>query len=431
MADATKASPMAANEAIEAQIRKLEKASREYESQPQDKVRRMTKIIASLTKRVDAFQADDAEAKAQAACWKGRALGLLPEYNAEAESLLSKAVKLDPSLVEAWNSLGSEFWKKRDLKSAGDCFREALEQRKNKVSLRRLSMVVRNLGDKKSAQTRLQESIGLAKQAVALDIKDGESWYILGNAYMRLFFNTFETADLERCLKTYDTAERCSTNPASGNPDLHYNRANVHKFYERYQKAIDGYKKAVALDPQLPLQEQIDALRRFVKRTSKLIATKNGIKKKRLLQLVERIPAVEAIGEFKRAELVKLSNRTNKDKFIVGVTIAAVSRPETAPVSFIVMDKNTDMFVVSVYGVVSSLINVIKPGDVMYVNQPNLRHVSVTEFKERTYPCITVSNATKIAVNGKSLPKKSFARPTARVEALNIMPKQKKDGKKP
>ena len=34
------------------------------------------------------------------------------------------------------------------------------------------------------------------------------------------------------------------------------------------------------------------------------------------------------------------------------------------------MDKNTDMFVVSIYGVIASLINDIKVGDVLFINKP-------------------------------------------------------------
>jgi hypothetical protein len=30
----------------------------------------------------------------------------------------------------------------------------------------------------------VEESVREAKRAVALDVKDGESWYVLGNAYL-------------------------------------------------------------------------------------------------------------------------------------------------------------------------------------------------------------------------------------------------------
>lgn len=58
---------------------------------------------------------------------KGRALNVIPEYNKEAEDLLSKAIKLDPKLVDAWNELGECYWKNNKLKEATNCFTGALK----------------------------------------------------------------------------------------------------------------------------------------------------------------------------------------------------------------------------------------------------------------------------------------------------------------
>ncbi|KAJ7373695.1 Tetratricopeptide repeat protein 5 [Desmophyllum pertusum] len=42
---------------------------------------------------------------------RGKALNVIwPEYNPLAQDALSKAVKLDPKLVEAWNCLGEFNW---------------------------------------------------------------------------------------------------------------------------------------------------------------------------------------------------------------------------------------------------------------------------------------------------------------------------------
>ena len=75
--------------------------------------------------------------------WKGAALDFLPEPSKDAEKELSKAVKLEPSLVDAWNALGNLYWKKADLKGSKSCFVAALAQKKNAVSLRCLSMILR------------------------------------------------------------------------------------------------------------------------------------------------------------------------------------------------------------------------------------------------------------------------------------------------
>jgi tetratricopeptide (TPR) repeat protein len=61
-------------------------------------------------------------------CIKGILLDVAPEYSREAENALTKAVKLNPSLVEAWNTLGHCYWKKGDLPAAKNCFNGALKR---------------------------------------------------------------------------------------------------------------------------------------------------------------------------------------------------------------------------------------------------------------------------------------------------------------
>ena len=57
---------------------------------------------------------------------KGRALNVSPEHSKEAEDCLSRAVKHDPMLVEAWNALGENYWKAGNVQQAHDCFMGSL-----------------------------------------------------------------------------------------------------------------------------------------------------------------------------------------------------------------------------------------------------------------------------------------------------------------
>lgn len=59
---------------------------------------------------------------------KGRCLNVAPDFSAKAEECLSRAVKLEPGLVEGWNTLGEQYWKKGDLVAAKNCFTGALQQ---------------------------------------------------------------------------------------------------------------------------------------------------------------------------------------------------------------------------------------------------------------------------------------------------------------
>ena len=59
---------------------------------------------------------------------KGRCLSVAPAFSPTAEECLSRAVKLEPGLVEGWNTLGEQYWKKGDLTAAKTCFTGALQQ---------------------------------------------------------------------------------------------------------------------------------------------------------------------------------------------------------------------------------------------------------------------------------------------------------------
>ena len=57
---------------------------------------------------------------------RGKALNVMPDYDPLAQDSLSRAVKLDPKLVEAWNCLGECYWKCGQVEAARNCFVGAL-----------------------------------------------------------------------------------------------------------------------------------------------------------------------------------------------------------------------------------------------------------------------------------------------------------------
>lgn len=128
---------------------------------------------------------------------EGRSLNLFTPFNSQAESLLSKAVKLDPSLVEAWNQLGDCFAKKPDFLSAKNCFQYAVSQAngtvRGKNSLQNLSVALRHVQakgvvvfaiffspflfkDEPERRANYDQALSLAKQALTLDMEDRVSW---------------------------------------------------------------------------------------------------------------------------------------------------------------------------------------------------------------------------------------------------------------
>lgn len=139
-------------------------------------------------------------------------LEYLPEFNKQAEEYLSKAHKLMSTNVEPLNALGSVFWKKGDIKQSINCFEKSLEiDSKNKDILKKLSMVIRLVseGDLEKRRDNYARSIKLATNAIAMDMKDSHSWYVLGNAHLTNFFtNNTDTEQLNLALKAYAQSEK-------------------------------------------------------------------------------------------------------------------------------------------------------------------------------------------------------------------------------
>ena len=117
--------------------------------------------------------------KAELLYLRGKTLDFLPEYTRQSEDLLSKCLKLMPTKKEAWDALGHVYWKKNDLEQSARCFESSLEQdASNKEILRNLSMVCRQVQTDELATRKenFKKSIQLASKAVALDMKDSQSW---------------------------------------------------------------------------------------------------------------------------------------------------------------------------------------------------------------------------------------------------------------
>jgi len=143
---------------------------------------------------------------------KGKTLNIRQEYSEEAFENLSRTVKMSPNMTEAWIELGNCFWKKGDIDNALNCFESAKKlDPKNKECLRSLSIVTRSIRptSDKNLIERLEKSLSLAKEAVEIDMTDGSSWTILGNAYLTLYCSSprQDTSLLRQCKVAYTRAK--------------------------------------------------------------------------------------------------------------------------------------------------------------------------------------------------------------------------------
>lgn len=93
-----------------------------------NKVADVKKLLAETLKKFEDNKDVEPKERAQYFYLKGKALNVTPNYDSKAEEALSRAIKLDIKLFEAWNELGESYWKKEDILEAKNCFQGALKQ---------------------------------------------------------------------------------------------------------------------------------------------------------------------------------------------------------------------------------------------------------------------------------------------------------------
>ncbi|XP_036407000.1 tetratricopeptide repeat protein 5 [Megalops cyprinoides] len=348
---------------------------------------------------------------------RGRCLSVTPGFSEVAEESLSRAVKLDPGLVEGWNTLGEQYWKKGDLIGAKTCFTGALQQCKNKVSLRSLSMVLRQLpaGGADEHGQRVLESVDMARQAVQLDVTDGTSWYILGNAYISLFFTSGQNPQVsQQAMSAYAQAEKVDRT-ASSNPDLHFNRATLFQYEEMYGSALAGYSRAAALDPAWPEPpEREQQLLDYLERLTTLMESKGKVKARKLRSMLSSLsdsalgpcssPQYRApsgrTGSLEPRCLTGLSHGHNPGVAALGKVVFSLAPEGRMAFTFGMVDREEVCSVVMVYNTADSWGVLI--GDTVVIPEPQVKRHSVAH-KDRSFDfrSIRVDSPLLLLVNGK------------------------------
>ncbi|XP_044348717.1 tetratricopeptide repeat protein 5 isoform X1 [Triticum aestivum] len=349
----------------------------------------------------------------------GKILDAFPDYCKEAEEHLSKAVKLNPSLVDAWLCLGNCIWKKGNLASARNCFLLALSKGADKKILCQLSMLERSMAQSSEDQALLvEESINHAKEAVMLDIKDGNSWYNLGNAYLTSFFASvaWDKARLHHSIKAYQNAEKDETMKL--NPDLYYNCATAYKYLENYESALRGYEAAALKDPALradiEVQKIINLLDKLENATKVPSVTIGRLRPKRSASLVSSLNEVNFKLFHKKATISILSGGLNKTVAVVCKVVLWIRHDDDAPLYYLTCDLDQSYFILSVYGLQNEA---IKEGDRVVLLEPYYKILDIS-WKEQRYKfkSIRVDFPEQIIINEKAPAAHQVARASIRAQ---------------
>ncbi|XP_026122525.1 tetratricopeptide repeat protein 5 [Carassius auratus] len=378
-----------------------------------DVAQEMANTLKRLEEKEDLYKHS-----AQFLLQRGRCLNVAPGFSQTAEECLSRAVKLEPGLVEGWNTLGEQYWKKGDLTAAKTCFTGALQQSKNKVSLRSLSMVLRRLppeGDPQEQSKRILESVEMARKAVQLDVTDGTSWYILGNAYISMYFTSGQNPQLsQQALSAYAQAEKIDK-ASSMNPDLHFNRATLFQYEEMYSSALDGFSRAAALDPGWEdAREREKLLLNYLDQVIMLIENKGKVKARRLRNMLSSLstsalgpcssPQFRSpsgrVGSLEPRTLSALTHGHNGGVAALGKVVFSLASEGRMAFTFGLVDSDENCCVVMVYNTADSWGVLI--GDTVVIPEPQVKRHSVTH-KDKSYDfrSIRVDSPLLLIVNGK------------------------------
>ncbi|KAG4152709.1 hypothetical protein ERO13_D04G138566v2 [Gossypium hirsutum] len=246
----------------------------------------------------------------------------------------------------------------------------------------------------------VEESIQHAREAITLDVKDGNSWYNMGNACLTSFFvtGTWDHSKLLQSLKAYQNAEKDER--MKSNPDLYFNCATVNKSLENYDRALAGFEAAALKDPSLNASEEVEKMVNLLNKLEILL--RGHSKSKRLASLASTIGAVNLNSSYKRATLDALSEGLNKAVAVLGKVLLFVKHENITPLYFLVCDSDQSCFVLSVYGIRN---DTIKEGDQLTLLEPHFRNIDFS-WKGKCYQfkSIRVDFLEQVLVNGKALP---------------------------
>lgn len=377
-----------------------------------DKDAELAKALAEVTDCVDGVLAGlsrTSKLRPRALFLKGRAAAFVAGKERQAEELLSKAIKLDPLLLDAWNALGEVYWNILDVAQAKQCFEQALEMcGANAVSLRNLSMALRALGGgetgkedggaaKAQRADNYAKALARAKEALALDTSDPESWETLGNAYVGDFFvNVKRPDDIFKGLIAYEKAEGLYDKLGKRNPSLFLNRGMAAKYIQDYDVALRSFQKAHEMGSTTAAQEGKLVLE-LVQRLANQVERKCDFRAKRLKEFSADFPA-ESRG------LRQLEAGEGDAQPLAARLVAIVDRKDEVPVILVACDAAGDFFALAVYHAdLRRLAKAVVPTkSILQIQQPKLRQISlaIPAGKTIAYPCVLVGHPRDASVVG-------------------------------
>ncbi|KAL3985188.1 Tetratricopeptide repeat family protein [Acanthocheilonema viteae] len=354
----------------------------------------------------------------------GRILNICVEYDANCERYLSRAVKLDPSLSDAWYELGECVWKREDFTMAVDCFRKSLALKRTGKCLSSLAAALRHTAlctkETKIQHSLQKEAAQLSDEAVKLDPNCERAWHALGNSCLTQFFLNYQT-DMELIDKAREAYEKAlELGDVRDNSDLHLNYSTALKFIQNYSECLKHLKIATVHDPgYLEAKERLETLLSFLKQVNRHVLNKGKLSAKKMQYFKSSIsdkdfgmycktPFKKKNGkiEILRSILFReLKEEINGDVVICGKVVAIIPNTEVVPYTFVGCDKEGSCCAFSVYNASNKFGLVI--GDSIAVPEPHIIDVKISSEESGCgnfdFRIVRIVHPLKMLRNGKPI----------------------------
>ncbi|KAL1129569.1 hypothetical protein AAG570_012514 [Ranatra chinensis] len=281
-----------------------------------------------------------------------------------------------------------------------------------KVTLRNMSLVARHEASdsalREHKEENLKKGITYAKEAVALDPGDGNSWAILGNAYLTQFFNgeTQDNTIIEKALQAYTQAERSEA--ANINPELHFNKGIALTFKEAFKDAINCFKKSLSVDPLFPFaKEKLNVTLKYLNRIKELIESKGKLKEKRIKNmLVDLEKGGSGIEDktLKKVYILELTSGKNENKYLEGKVLWSTQIDDGFPFTFGLIDGKRTLAAVTMFNLAVGKGVLI--GDTVAILNPlfDIMEFQLNEKVDYYIPKVRVNCPMSVVVNKKPVP---------------------------
>ena len=348
------------------------------------------KIVAEAAEG-DPLQGLDAKSKVRLLIVRARARLLKPSYSKEAENDLSKALKLRSTNTLAWVAMSECLWKRDAIKEARDALVTALTHDPKCIpALCQQSRILRVYAGKEASsnEERLQlmeESVAKAKEAIALDMNDGEAWAALGMALIQL---TVSSAMDLTLMRKANQALVQAVRRRDFDPDILYNRGVVRRCLGDFSGASEDFQAAYRLDPaglQVADRDRIAVTARLESFSSviKFVTGEGGTsnKAREFRKQMAKLP-VMVDGGAELLPITKLVSRVGGPKTVhTALRVLQLVSPNTEqPLCYVAADREGNFVSLLVYRVAAAA---IQPNCTAYISFPSS---SVTEHTHTFLP---------------------------------------------